>query len=183
MLKGKRFSPAMIVAMIALAVALSGTAVAGTAMITGAQIKNGTIRMIDLHSSTKTALKGQRGEAGPRGPVGAAGQQGPQGLTGPAGATGATGASGANGANGNNGTFDPNKVQYITGPKVIVAPGETTSAMATCPAGTTAISGGFFTSIAHTGGSQTYGRTFHAVILTNDRSISVEVNATVVCAA
>ena len=36
MFKGKRFTPAMIVAMIALAVALSGTAVAGTAkLITG----------------------------------------------------------------------------------------------------------------------------------------------------
>ncbi len=42
MLKGKRFPPAVIVAMIALAVALSGTAVAGTAkLITDSQIANG----------------------------------------------------------------------------------------------------------------------------------------------
>ena len=46
MLKGRRFSPAMIVAMIALAVALSETAVAGTTkLITGSQIANGTIKL------------------------------------------------------------------------------------------------------------------------------------------
>ena len=39
MFKGKRFTPALIVAMIALGVALSGTAVAGTAkLITDTQI-------------------------------------------------------------------------------------------------------------------------------------------------
>ena len=63
MFKGRRFTPAMIVAMIALAVALSGTAVAGTAkLITGSQIANGTIKLADIHSSAKTALKGQRGD-------------------------------------------------------------------------------------------------------------------------
>ena len=63
MFKGKRFTPAMIVAMIALAVALSGTAVAGTAkLITGSQIANGTIKLADLHPSAKTALKGERGD-------------------------------------------------------------------------------------------------------------------------
>ena len=49
MFKGRRFTPAMIVAMIALAVALSGTAVAGTAkLITGSQIANGTIKLADI---------------------------------------------------------------------------------------------------------------------------------------
>ena len=68
MLKGRRFTPALIVAMIALAVALSGTAVAGTAkLITGSQIANGTITLADLHSSAKTALKGQRGATGAQG--------------------------------------------------------------------------------------------------------------------
>ena len=74
MLKGRRFTPAMIVAMIALAVALSGTAVAGTAkLITGSQIANGTIKLADIHSSAKTALKGRaarpaRRAPAPRGP-------------------------------------------------------------------------------------------------------------------
>ena len=62
MFKGKRFTPAMIVAVIALAVALSGTAVAGTAkLITGSQIADGTIKLTHLSKSGKPALKGDRG--------------------------------------------------------------------------------------------------------------------------
>ena len=58
MLKGRRFTPAMIVAILALAVALSGTAVAGTArLITSDQITNGTIKMVDLSSSAKAAWR------------------------------------------------------------------------------------------------------------------------------
>ena len=69
MFKGKRFTPAMIVAMIALAVALSGTAVAGTAkLITGSQIANGTIKLADIHPSAKAALKGKTGATGAQGP-------------------------------------------------------------------------------------------------------------------
>jgi hypothetical protein len=98
MLKGRRFTPAMIVAMIALAVALSGTAVAGTTkLFTGSQIKNGTIKLVDLHSSVKKALKGQTGATGAQGPVG------PQGATGAKGDMGATGASGPAGAPGKDG--------------------------------------------------------------------------------
>ena len=92
MFKGKRFTPAMIVAMIALAVALSGTAVAGTAkLITGSQIANGTIKLADLHPGAKAALKGERGAQGP------AGSQGAQGSVGPQGATGAKGDKGDKG--------------------------------------------------------------------------------------
>jgi len=95
MFKRKRFTPAMIVAMIALAVALSGTAVAGTAkLITGSQIANGTIKLADLHPSAKTALKGERGATGAQGPAGAHGVQGP---VGPQGATGAKGDKGDKG--------------------------------------------------------------------------------------
>ena len=84
MLKGRRFSPAMIVAMIALAVALSGTAVAGTTkLITGSQIANGTIKLADMHSSVKTALKGQTGATGAQGPAGAQGARGRSGRRAP----------------------------------------------------------------------------------------------------
>ena len=93
MLKGKRFTPAMIVAMIALAVAMSGTAVAGTAkLITGSQIANGAIKLAHLNPGAKAALKGERGATGAQGPVGA---QGAQGLVGPQGLTGAKGDKGA----------------------------------------------------------------------------------------
>ena len=95
MFKGRRFTPAMIVAMIALAVALSGTAVAGTAkLITGSQIANGTIKLADIHPGTKAALKGKSGETGAQGPAGAQGARGPQGATGAVGPQGPQGVPG-----------------------------------------------------------------------------------------
>jgi hypothetical protein len=104
MLKGRRFTPAMIVAMIALAVALSGTAVAGTKLITGNQIKNGTIKLADLHSSVKTAIKGAASHtSGAQGPQGAQGPAGPQGAAGAKGDTGATGTPGPAGKDGKDG--------------------------------------------------------------------------------
>jgi hypothetical protein len=104
MLKGRRFTPAMVVAMIALAVALSGTAVAGTTkLITGGQIANGTIKLADIHASAKSALKGKNGATGAQGPVGAQGAQGARGPVGPQGATGAKGDTGASGAPGKDG--------------------------------------------------------------------------------
>jgi Collagen triple helix repeat (20 copies) len=92
----RRFTPGLVVAMIALAVALSGSAMAA-GLVTSAQIKNGTIRLIDLHPSTQDALEGKRGPAGPQGTTGA---QGPQGARGVAGANGATGAQGPQGFQG-----------------------------------------------------------------------------------
>jgi hypothetical protein len=157
----KRFTPATILAMIALFVALAGTATAGGVLITGKQIKNGSVGLADLSSSAKSALKGQRGPVGP---------MGPQGAPGPAGALGPVGG------------FDPAKLQYITGPKVTLAPGQTASATAYCPPNTAAVSGGFFSSIGHIGFSETFGQTFHGVAVTNDNSIEIQINATVVCA-
>jgi Collagen triple helix repeat (20 copies) len=111
MLKKRRFTPAMIVAMIALAVALSGTAVAGTAkLISGSQIAKDTIKLANIHASAETALKGKRGATGPQGPAGPQGATGPQGPAGPQGATGAkgdTGATGAPGAKGDTGATGP----------------------------------------------------------------------------
>ena len=79
----------MVVAMLALFVALSGTAVATTsALITGKQIKNSSITGLDIKNESVTArdIKGRlRGAPGARGPLGAQGPQGPQGVQGPAG--------------------------------------------------------------------------------------------------
>jgi hypothetical protein len=68
------------VAVLAILALGSGTATAAK-FVTSKDIKNGTIKLADLSSGTKTALKGQRGPAG---------QPGPQGPQGPAGATSAT---------------------------------------------------------------------------------------------
>ena len=77
-------SPALIVALIALIVASAGVGV-GATLITGNQIKNGSIKGVDIknHSITKAKLKGNF--QGPRGTTGAQGLQGLQGKSGPAG--------------------------------------------------------------------------------------------------
>ena len=123
MLNGRRFSPAMIVAMIALAVALSGTAVAGTAkLITGSQIANGAIKLAHLNPSAKTALKGQRGAQGPAGTHGPAGEQGVTGAKGDPGPKGATcdrakGEPGSQGPAGERGPQGETGLQGERGPK------------------------------------------------------------------
>ena len=115
MFKGKRFTPAMIVAMIALAVALSGTAVAGTAkLITGSQIANGTIKLTHLNKSTKAALKGDRGSTGAQGAAGAQGLVGPQGATGSTGSQGPKGNTGADGKKGDKGDSELTGAFYAT---------------------------------------------------------------------
>jgi hypothetical protein len=99
-----RQSPAMIVALLALFVALTGTAVATTsALITGKQIKNSSITGLDIKNKSVTAadIKGQlRGAPGLPGPPGAQGAQGPPGAQGAQGTPGAQGAQGPPGAQG-----------------------------------------------------------------------------------
>ena len=84
-----RQSPALIVAMIALFVALTGTAVATTsALVTGAQIKNNSITGLDVKNKSLRPIdfRGSvRGPAGPRGQTGVQGAQGIQGIQGVAG--------------------------------------------------------------------------------------------------
>ena len=70
-------------------VVVATAATAGAAsLITGKQIKDGTIQLKDLSASAKKALRGTPGPRGPQGETGAQGQPGPQGSTGPAGAKG-----------------------------------------------------------------------------------------------
>lgn len=88
-----RVSPAMAVAMLALFVALSGTAVATTsALISGRQIKNGSITGLDVKNKSLTP-RDFRGSV-----------RGPRGLRGATGATGASGAKGDKGDAGEAGT-------------------------------------------------------------------------------
>lgn len=91
----------------------AGSATAGPTvkkLITGQDIKDGSIGLVDLSSSTKTNLKGQRGAAGQQGSQGAkgdtgpAGQAGPQGLKGDTGAAGSTGSQGLQGPKGDTGS-------------------------------------------------------------------------------
>jgi Collagen triple helix repeat (20 copies) len=96
-------SPAMVVAFIAVVLAMTGSAFAARSLITGADIKDGSISRADLSNRAVKSLKGKRGPAGPAGrdgsagPAGARGSAGPRGPAGPAGPRGATGDRGAKG--------------------------------------------------------------------------------------
>ena len=105
-----RPSPAMVVAVIALIVALSGSAVAATLITRSSQIKNGIITSADLKDGGAVDTRdmtpsARRSLAGPRGASGPQGERGPLGPPGPAGATGATGARGPTGTVDTSGFF------------------------------------------------------------------------------
>ncbi len=78
-------TPSMVVALLALVLVSAGSAVAGS-LVTSAQIKDHTIKVVDLKKSTVKALKGKKGatgaagEQGPQGPEGAQGPEGDAGL-------------------------------------------------------------------------------------------------------
>jgi hypothetical protein len=77
-------SPALAVAVLALIVAMSGSAVAAS-LITSSQIKNGTIQLKDLSKKTIATLRGHQGARGLQGVQGGPGLQGAQGVAGPVG--------------------------------------------------------------------------------------------------
>jgi hypothetical protein len=79
--------PATAIAVLALFVALGGTAYA-SGLIPGSQIKNHSIPVKKL---TGAAIKSLRGQLGPTGPQGPKGDPGPQGNPGPKGDTGPQG--------------------------------------------------------------------------------------------
>jgi hypothetical protein len=113
--------------------------------------KDGSLRVIDAPSAsckpTETPLtwnqtgptgpQGATGPQGPKGDQGTQGSQGPKGDTGPAGPTGAAGTQGPQGP-----ITNPNYEWVDSSVTEIPWYGQAT-ATATCPAGKTAVSGGF----------------------------------------
>jgi len=98
--KRLRPSPAMIIAIAALVVAGAGAGSAATTLLTGAQIKDGSLTGKDVKDKSLTTKDFKGSVAGARGPAGPAGSAGATGPTGPAGVAGAAGAPGAPGASG-----------------------------------------------------------------------------------
>ena len=167
---------AMITSVTALVVSLTGAGAFAATQIDGATIKNGSIGVAKLSPKAIKQLHGAKGERGLRGFSGNDGSDGAIGSAGPAGAPGPAGG------------FNPAKVVYVTGPTVTMGvypdPSYIATAIATCPAGYKAISGGFFASIndvaasVNTGDGSGWG-----VILANGSSITTTGNAYAVCAA
>ncbi len=153
----RRPSPATAIALLALFFALGGTAIAAKHyLITStSQIKPSVLKQ----------LHGKVGETGPAGTAGLAGPQGPGGPQGPAG---------------------PSNLSALTtviGPTVEVPTGKVGGAEATCPAGSRAVSGGGFASIAGLDDSEM--ETTHTswfIVISNQTGITLKIHASVECA-
>lgn len=115
-------SAGVVCALVAVAAGTAGV----QALITSAQIqdgtiqsrdiKNGAIARADMSARAIASLRGQRGLTGARGPSGAAGAQGPQGATGAQGAQGPQGPAGSQGSQGVQGPKgDPGAGVHVTG--------------------------------------------------------------------
>ncbi len=163
-------SPSMAVALAALVVATVGSAPAARQLLTGADVKDGSLTGADIRPGSLTvrnlspaaldALLGStgpgstpiaasnlrsenaRGSRGPRGPRGPRGTAGMTGVTGAAGARGAPGPTGAAGAAGARGAPGSTTISSWSGPSSRAAGDD--KGTATCLTGGKAISGGFW---------------------------------------
>ena len=87
----KPHTPAFVISVIALFVALGGGAALASGLISGQQIINHSIPEKKLTAKAVKTLRGQRVPAGPQGATGATGPQGPEGTKGDTGPTGPQG--------------------------------------------------------------------------------------------
>ena len=160
---------AVLLAVLGISLVLGGTAGA-VSLVTGKQIKDGTVRSRDIGNGSLTGADvadksltaadfsgsvqgpagpaGPAGAAGPTGPTGPAGPTGPQGPAGPQGpkgdkgSTGDTGAQGLQGIQGPPGPGGATSVTYAqSGPKLIAGSSSGTWYI-TCPQGFHATGGG-----------------------------------------
>src|SRR5262245_9598487 len=125
-----RPTPALVVALVALMLALSGSATAALVM-TGSSIKDGTITGKDLKNRTlgskklsKKAISALTGKPGRQGPAGPRGQEGPRG------------------ADGLQGPPGPVKLVHKHGTSNQIAPGDTAGFAVGCPESASNVVGG-----------------------------------------
>lgn len=129
----KRLSSAHIIAIIALVLALGGSAYAANRYL-----------ITSTHQIKPSVLVQLKGNRGPRGISGVAGPTGPQG---PAGANGANGANGTNGVAGERGTAGANGTgsivtKHLESEVGALAQGASAIAEVECPASSTPTGGG-----------------------------------------
>ncbi len=142
-----RPSPALLLSGIALFVSLGGDSLAqnglaaATKLISGKQVKNGSLTGKDIKNGSLLAADFKKGSlpAGPTGPTGAAGPAGEQGPMGPAGSRGVAGETGADGPTGPKGAAGETGADGPTGPKGDT--GETGAVGPTGPKGDTGETG------------------------------------------
>ena len=151
---------AALLAVLVLSIGLGGTA-AAVSLVTGKQIKDGTVRGRDVgngslsgadvadRSLTPADFSGSvQGPAGPQGPAGAPGPTGSPGQRGPAGDPGPSGPMGQRGPQGPAGPAGPAGVtdlEYKIGEGVQIAPGLWNTFSVGCSAGKKVLGGGVST--------------------------------------
>ena len=122
-----------IAAALAVALVTAGSSTAAF-IVTSANIKNGTIKLVDMSPGAQQALRGQRGTRGLPGPSGQPGPPGQQGASGQQGPQGAQGIPGKS-------------VSYTNAysERAAVQPGSFRFVNAICPQGTIVVGGGYAT--------------------------------------
>jgi hypothetical protein len=80
---------------VALTLLITTGALAAPKLLTGLDVQDGSLGLVDLSESAKAALKGQTGEKGATGAKGETGAAGPQGVPGPKGEPGSPGVIGS----------------------------------------------------------------------------------------
>jgi hypothetical protein len=165
-MKGLR-QPATLIAMLALFVALGGTAAVAGGLISGSQIKNHSIPANKLTSSAITSLHGQQGQKGDTGATGSPGPKGDTGAKGDPGPKGDTGAKGDPGVKGDTGAKGDQGVKGDPGD-----PGSA-RAWARVAGDGTVVFGQHVSSVTHTGGTGTYCVELDSGFVTNTSAVAV----------
>lgn len=135
--RSMRPSPALLVAILALLVAMGGTSYAAVTLsknsVASKHIKNGQVKRADLKASAVNSAKVKDGSLAARDFRAGELPEGPRGDTGPAGPRGDTGPRGVAG---------PTDTVTVVAKSPTIAPGNYGVATAHCPAGMQAVGGG-----------------------------------------
>jgi Collagen triple helix repeat (20 copies) len=139
-------SPGFVIAVVALFIALGGTAFASHFLITSTnQIKPSVLKKLQGKTGRPGAkgVTGAAGAQGKEGPVGRDGKDGAAGIGGPTGPAGKEGTPGKEGKEGPPGPSQLTHLEVVRSEEEIVEPEEANAAVALCPAGSKPVSGGF----------------------------------------
>jgi hypothetical protein len=129
-------SPALVIALIALFVALTGTGTAGDIA------RRTTTAAVSAGQAVGLVKRGPRGPRGPRGFRGLPGPKGDAGAKGDPGAKGDKGDPGAKGDKGDTGSPGISGRELVVGAPTSLNPGQFGAATVSCPTGKTVIGGG-----------------------------------------
>jgi Collagen triple helix repeat (20 copies) len=144
-MRNLRPTPAGVIACLALAIALGGSAFAATMLapknsVGSAQVINGSLLKKDFKPGQL-----QRGPRGPEGWPGAAGPTGPAGPAGPKGPPGPAGAKGPPGPPGADGPPGPVTLGYVASAETPLPSGTQQDQFVDCPVGMIVTGGGVVT--------------------------------------